>query len=67
MVLKVVTGKILETLKLSWRAAVFSCAILGRGRAPWSVPEAETMDELSKIINYLVDNLRACMLAELKG
>ena len=65
MVLKVVKGKILETLEL--------CASLGLrfrfgfGRTtPWNGQEAFAV-RLSKIVYYLTDNLYICMLSEVGG
>jgi|SRR5580692_8103512 hypothetical protein len=52
MVLKVVTGKILETLKLS-----------GCPTGPEAVPAVR----LSKIVDYLTDNLCRLILSEVKA
>jgi len=65
MVLKVVTGKILETLELSWCPT--GCgSVLGLRVELGAVPEDASMVRLSKSNDYLVDNLYIHMLSELK-
>ena len=54
MVLKVVRGKILETLKLRWRR---------RLRLHFGIARP---DRLSKIVDYLIDNLHADILSQLE-
>jgi hypothetical protein len=56
MVLKVVRGKILETLELRRR-----CTLL------LSILEAARLDRLSKNAGYLIDNLYESMLSQVEG
>jgi len=65
MVLKVVRGKILETLKLSCCSTTLAFA--GIGRLQRLAPEVEITDELSKIVDHLADNLCAYTLSEVKA
>jgi hypothetical protein len=66
MVLKVVTGKILETLELSWQPTAFVLTSIDRVPAFEPLPRA-TMDELSTRIYYLTDNRYASMLSDVKA
>jgi hypothetical protein len=61
MVLKVVRGKILETLRLSWRPSACSFALEtadGTG--------AGAIVRLSNIVDYLLDNSSVTMLSPIK-
>jgi hypothetical protein len=62
MVLKVVRGKILETLELSLRWAALNSVLELRVRI-----EAGAIVSLSKNLNYLIDNLYSSMLSVAKG
>src|SRR5271167_2524968 len=66
MVLKVVRGKILETLELC--ASQGMRFRFGFGRTtPWNGQKAAFAVRLSKIVYYLTDNLYICMLSEVGG
>jgi hypothetical protein len=66
MVLKVVRGKILETLELGVSEGSSSMLDLVRA-APWNGQKAAFAVRLSKIVYYLTDNLYICMLSEVRG
>jgi len=76
MVLKVVTGKILETLELRWFPAARSSVLDTRPRgatearlfAFTTIDRAQPLGSaltvrLSKIVDYLIDNLRLSILS----
>jgi hypothetical protein len=60
MVLKVVTGKILETLELTWRVSACDSDLELRRIG------AGAMVKLSKILDYLIDKLYVNMLSPMK-
>jgi hypothetical protein len=62
MVLKVVRGKILETLELSWGSAAFVFTRIDR------LPKDCQLSKIvsSQIMDYLVDNRYLCMLSQLE-
>ena len=65
MVLNVVIGKIFKTWKLWWFSA--ACGSILELQVKAGCPEAGLMVRLSKIVDYLVDNIYALMLSQVMG